>query len=137
MLVVRGHHFSFTVRDLERSRAFYEGVLGFEQIERPDFGFPGAWYQTGETQVHLIEKKDQEPAKPPLGRSGKPTPLTNHSAFQIEDYDEAIAHFEAHDIPVRGFGKEVGQMFVSDPDGNVIELIVPGGRLGRMPGVKP
>lgn len=52
---VRAHHTSFAVRDIERSKAFYGGVLGLEEIPRPNFPFPGAWFQAGTCQVHLIQ----------------------------------------------------------------------------------
>ena len=38
------HHTSFPVRDLARARRFYGEVLELDEIERPDLGFPGAWY---------------------------------------------------------------------------------------------
>ena len=41
-MVIRGHHFSFIVRNLEKSRHFYGDILGLKEIERPDFPFPGA-----------------------------------------------------------------------------------------------
>ena len=130
MKIVRGHHYSFTVADLERSKAFYGGLLGLEEIERPDFGIPGVWYGTGETQVHLIEK----PASADTGTpSPKLTPIANHSAFQIEDYDQAVAALREHGAEFVELSREVGQIFVRDPDGNIIELIQPGGRLGRLP----
>ena len=124
-MVIRGHHFSFTVRDLEKSRHFYGDILGLKEIERPDFPFPGAWYASGETQVHLIELYDPKDLS-----SDKVTALVNHSAFQIGDYDGAVETLRSHGLKVKAFGKEVGQLFTKDPDGNVIELIVPGGRLG-------
>lgn len=128
MKIVRGHHFSFAVENLDRSKAFYSGVLGLEEIDRPDFNFPGAWYGAGEAQVHLIEK--------PAGTTNvTPTPgisrYENHSAFQIDDYDAAIAALREADIEFVESGRDVGQIFLQDPDGNIIELIQPGGILGR------
>ena len=128
MIVKRAHHVSFGVSDLERSREFYGGLLGLAEIERPDFGFPGAWYQAGEAQVHLIQV--------PAGVEGvtpapKLNPVTNHAAFEIESYTEALAEIESRGLEVIQTGAEVGQLFVRDPDGNIIELIQPGGRLGR------
>jgi catechol 2,3-dioxygenase-like lactoylglutathione lyase family enzyme len=46
---------------LSRARAFYEGLLGLEPLERPantDSGNPGAWYQCGVQQLHLTTEKD-------------------------------------------------------------------------------
>lgn len=49
------HHVSLPVHDLERSTRFYREILGLRQIERPPFGFPGAWFAVGATQqLHLI-----------------------------------------------------------------------------------
>lgn len=130
MHVVRGHHFSFTVTDLERSSAFYEKVMGLESIPRPDFGIPGMWYGVGETQIHLIQKPEGTDTGTP---SPKLTPIANHSAFEISDYDAMKAHLRDCGAEFVELGSEVGQMFVRDPDGNIIELIKPGGRLGKLP----
>ena len=130
MNVIRGHHYSFTVGDLERSKAFYGDVLGLEEIERPDFGIPGVWYGVGETQIHLIGKPEGVDTGTP---SPKLTPIANHSAFQIEDYDAAVARLRECGAEFVELSREVGQIFVRDPDGNIIELIQPGGLLGRLP----
>ena len=128
MLTRGAHHVSLIVRDVERAREFYGGLLGLEELERPDFGLPGAWYQAGSVQLHLLE--------PPVGQdAGSPpeelTPLAAHLAFEVEDYEETREEFESLGIRVLGFGADVGQFFVKDPDGNVLEFIVPGGQLGR------
>ena len=65
---VSAHHTSFPVKDLARSRAFYEGVLGLIEKPRPQCGFPGAWYQAGPCEVHLIQAPDGiEAGDPPPG----------------------------------------------------------------------
>lgn len=111
---------SFAVSDLERSRSFYEGVLGLEPIPRPDLGIPGAWYRAGACEVHLI-------AAPAAveGASRTLTPLANHAAFAIEDYAESVSRLRARGLDVVETSAERGQLWVQDPDGNVIELIVP------------
>ena len=48
-------HASVRITDLRRSQDFYEGLLGFRQASRPDLGFPGAWYDLGQGQLHLIQ----------------------------------------------------------------------------------
>jgi catechol 2,3-dioxygenase-like lactoylglutathione lyase family enzyme len=122
MLAGRLHHASFPVSDLERAKRFYSEVLGLAEIDRPDLGFPGAWYCGGECEIHLIVPMQS------MGDVGRRperiNPMAPHTAFAIDDYDTAVAHFERHGIEVFGLGREAGQMWVQDPDGNVIELIV-------------
>lgn len=119
------HHVSFSVADLARARRFYEDVLGLEQIERPDLGFPGVWYRAGSSEVHLI-------ARPPGVDVGRPphalSPLANHQAFGIEDYGRTLAWLHQQGVEVVETSPENGQMWVRDPDGNVLELIAPRAR---------
>ncbi|MFP6639347.1 MAG: VOC family protein, partial [Myxococcota bacterium] len=51
MLTRAAHHYSIDVSDVEASRRFYGELLGLPEIERPDFGMPGVWYQTGPVQL--------------------------------------------------------------------------------------
>ena len=114
------HHLSFTVTDLESSRAFYEGVMGLETVPRPEFGIGGVWYSAGNAQIHLIELKGAE--KP----ATKLSPLANHNAFAIDDYQIVLEQLKSHEVEVLETTPEQGQMWIRDPDGNVIELIAPG-----------
>jgi glyoxylase I family protein len=121
-MLARGvHHVSFAVSDLERSRRFYEGVLELEPIARPDLGLPGMWYRAGASEVHLI-------ATPPGMNVGlapeRLTPLANHSAFSIDDYPGTLARLKSRGVEVLETNEERGQLWVRDPDGNVLELIV-------------
>lgn len=120
-LSISAHHMSFPVRDLERSRAFYEGVLGLEPIPRPDMGpVRGVWYRAGPCEVHLIEVPEGAPV-------GEPPPVLNpmgrHAAFAVADYEEAKAALLAHDLEILESPRG-GQIWTRDPDGHVIELIV-------------
>lgn len=106
------HHVSINVADAEVAASFYTDVLGGRvRDDRPDFGLGGAWIDLGATQVHLIEAE----VPPNLGQ---------HFAVLVEDLDGAVAE-------LRGRGLEVGdpspvgssrQAFLTDPDGNGIEL---------------
>jgi glyoxylase I family protein len=122
MKLLGGHHVSFCVTDLERARRFYGDVLGLAEIPRPDLGLPGAWYRVGDTELHLIvAPAGADTGTPPQRLS----PLADHAAFAIPDYDEAVAHLHAAGVPVFGTRSELGQLWVQDPDGHVLELIVP------------
>lgn len=130
MIARRLHHVSFTVSDVEAARRFYAGVLGLREIPRPDFGFPGAWFEIGEAQVHLIQPPEGAPVDTPPPRL---SPVAGHAAFEIEDYEAVREALRARGVEPLETGADVGQLFLADPDGNVIELIRPGGRLGRLP----
>ena len=120
---IAAHHMSFPISDLDRSRQFYEGVLGLQSIPRPDMGtLRGIWYAAGSCEVHLIET----PAGADVG-SPPPSlnPMARHSAFSTADYDETLAHLQSHDLEVVE-SRRGGQMWVCDPDGHIIELIVSG-----------
>jgi catechol 2,3-dioxygenase-like lactoylglutathione lyase family enzyme len=108
------HHVALSVSDLAESMRFYVDQLGLEELERPDFGFPGAWLALGDQQVHLLELA--EPVHP-----------SNHFAIHVVDIDEAIAGLRAAGIEVSdpspvGTGR---QAFLKDPTGNLIELNQP------------
>jgi glyoxylase I family protein len=119
--VMGAHHVSFPVRNLARARAFYEGVLGLREKPRPNFPFPGVWYQAGACEVHLIET----PASLDVGAPAPAlNPMAGHAAFAIQDYAAMLAHVKSRDLEVLETSPEQGQMWVRDPDGHIIELIV-------------
>jgi glyoxylase I family protein len=126
MRISGGHHVSFAVRDLAASRRFYGETLGLREIARPDLGLPGVWYAAGAVEVHLIATPAGFDAGTP---PAKLTPLANHAAFAIDDYDAVVAELRARGLEVLETSRDAGQLWVQDPDGNVIELIRP--REGR------
>lgn len=108
------NHISFPVRDLERSRRFYEEVLGLEPIPRPDLPFPGAWLARNGIQVHLIVPPEGAPlGNPPPSLN----PLAGHVAFAIADYDAVVAALHAAGVETLEAGSEVGQLWVRDRTG--------------------
>ena len=129
MLTQAAHHYSLDVSDIEVSRRFYGDLLGLDEIDRPDFGIPGAWYQAGAVQLHLIEI----PEGTDVGtRPGSLTPLAAHIAFEIDNYERVEAELEKAGIDVQALGPRAGQIFVRDPDGNTIEFIDPSRQPGRV-----
>jgi catechol 2,3-dioxygenase-like lactoylglutathione lyase family enzyme len=122
--LVRLHHVSFASKDLSASRAFFGGVLGLPEIERPGFQFPGAWYQLGDRQLHIIENRGEPgPGASRLSRS-------DHVALEVADVEAVRATFGQHGIAFQeGGNRALGmeQIFCHDPDGHVIEFV----RYGR------
>ena len=109
-------HVAINVTDLPRAEAFYGAVLGLEKVDRC-LKFPGAWYQVGGVQLHLIvaEVRPSAPRHPKWGRNG-------HIAFAIADVEAARAALTAAACPVQASASGRPALFTQDPDGNIIEL---------------
>jgi glyoxylase I family protein len=110
MKPIQLHHTSIRVADVERSRKFYEGLLGLDAVERPDLGMPGRWYGIGAGQLHLIQCD-------PLGMAIDPS--GPHFAIQVDDLAAARREIAAG-LQVLDPGGD--QLWVLDPDGNTVEL---------------
>jgi len=112
------HHVNLMVDDLDAATRFYTEVLGFEPVDRPDFGFPGAWFRMGAHQLHL------QTVPEPLDRSGQ------HFALEVADIDAAADALTARGVDVLrveafAAGGAGRQAFLNDPAGNLIELNQP------------
>ena len=112
-------HTSICVTDVERSRQFYEGLLGLTSVQRPDFGFPGMWYQIGAGQLHLIQRERSGASRD----SDTLDPTDPHFAIQVDDLDAMRRRLETAGLQRLDFGGE--QLWVHDPDGNTVELRAP------------
>ncbi|MFB9325232.1 VOC family protein [Paenibacillus aurantiacus] len=122
MLIIDGyHHVSLLVTDLARAKTFYKQVLGLEEITRPPFDFPGAWFAVGESgqQLHLIVHDGE------TRRSGGIDTRDGHFALRVKDYEAAIEELGRHGIKYRAKPESItgfAQIFLLDPDHNIIEL---------------
>jgi len=106
------HHASVRVSEITRARAFYEGVLGLSTAPRPDLGFPGAWYDLGDGQLPLIQHQQQT--------FDGIDPTAPHFAVEVASLAEVKKTLDARGIAYLEFGGS--QLWVRDPDGNVVEL---------------
>lgn len=115
------HHVAVIVTDLVRAKAFYGDVLGLAELPRPPFDFEGAWYAIGDRQLHLIV---HAPARTLRG-TREIDSRDGHFAVRVADYDAALAHLRSRGVAVRESRVNAtpwAQLYVTDPDGNVIEL---------------
>jgi catechol 2,3-dioxygenase-like lactoylglutathione lyase family enzyme len=119
-------HVTIVVKDLERSRGFYVGVLGMEEVPRPGFGFPGLWFQSGPSQIHLIE---EDAASGPAGlarSSGGSVSRGHHFAFEVAVALQAVEALARRGIQLAAGPKQrpdgPTQIYLHDPDGHLIEL---------------
>lgn len=107
------HHVSINVKDTAAAQAFYVDILEMELLERPDFGFQGAWLRAGAQEVHLMEMDSGPPLK------------EQHFAFKVSDLealrkrllDAGCTCSEPREIP--GVCR---QSFTHDPSGNLVEF---------------
>lgn len=119
--VVRFNHAALNVTNVEASIAFYTEVLGFYEVARPGFSFAGSWlYSSGlGMMLHLIHDERFETI------ATRDNTRRSHLAFRSADIDRSLALLQKHQIPViQRRLPEYGyrQLFIHDPDGNLIEL---------------
>lgn len=119
--VVRLQHAAITVpaQRLDEARAFYSGVLGLREVQRPPelHDRPGIWYSFGSTELHIQGRETSGVADPDY-----------HPALIVDDIDAWRALFREHGVEVHDqptiFGRR--RFDVRDPFGNRIELTTEG-----------
>jgi catechol 2,3-dioxygenase-like lactoylglutathione lyase family enzyme len=117
MQITQCLHAAVLVSDLEKAEHFYSNVLGLSKVERV-LKYPGAWYQVGDFQIHLmvdssIQPKLQNPEK--WGRNP-------HVALSVADLDAAKTQLLDHSCEMQMSASGRAALFTQDPDGNIIEL---------------
>lgn len=120
MQISQLNHVALHVAEVEKSVAFYQGVLRLQPILRPAFSFPGAWFRLGADQeLHLIGERTREVISHNRG---------NHFALLVDDIDAWERHLTdcgARFAPRKMRPDGAIQIFVIDPDGHYVELCTP------------
>ncbi|MBM4442654.1 MAG: VOC family protein [Candidatus Rokubacteria bacterium] len=126
------NHVSITVTDVEKAREFYSGVLGFTEIPRPAFDFPGIWYSLGgDLSLHII--LNDKLVRPAVERE-KIIARYAHFAVWTDDCDETARKIGELGLTTRDVisgPTGLRQVFVKDPDGNMVEFIGPSKNAGE------
>ena len=133
-------HATFLSADLDRSRIFYEGLLGLTpSSSRPDLGYPGVWYEVAANQqIHLMLLPDpeaglQRPPHPQGVRRDcmglKPQQHTQHGgrdrhvALAVSDLEALVSRLTTAEIAYTLSKSGRRALFCRDPDGNALEFI--------------
>ncbi len=120
MSLQRVHHIQITIpkNTEDAAQAFYCGVLGLSEIEKPDAlkGRGGFWVRLGDMQIHIGSEE------------GVDRTLTKaHIAYQVENVaawrEKLLAHNVqmADSVPIHGYDR----FEFRDPFGNRVEFIQP------------
>ena len=114
------HHSSVVVGDLKIALEFYQDILGLASSnQRPDLGYPGAWLELGEQQIHLLQLPTVDPV---TGRPEHPG-RDRHLAVSLTGLDELRARLTQAGIPYASSRSGRKALFCRDPFGNGLEFI--------------
>ena len=119
-------HITLVVADIDASRNFYVGLLGMDEVPRPDFSFPGAWFQTGKTQIHITLSDQNSGLAGWADRKVGKTSRGHHFAFRVDDLNRAVELLNEAGVTIvdgpkiRPDGPQ--QLYIEDPDGHLVEL---------------
>ena len=121
------------VQDLERSEAFYSGLLGLPVVER--------WAEREAFWVMAGDRTRIGLWRPQVGLEGGRGGAHVHFAMHIaeRDFDATVERLRAagEPMPVHAFGTTQGRAaYLTDPDGHVVELWTwdVAGHLATIPG---
>jgi len=116
------NHNLILTTDLDTMSHFWTEVIGLTLGDRPPFPFKGAWfYSEGKPLIHVAEQ----------GRTDVSGGAIAHLALEGADYNTLITTlkrleygYTEKDVPVSG----ERQVFVSGPDGLIVEMMFPLGK---------
>lgn len=113
------HHVSLVVADTAASLRLYCDILGMQQTDRPDLGFPGAWLQLGDQQIHLLELDNPDPTTGRPEHGGR----DRHIALSVADLAPVKEVLDKNGITYTLSKSGRKALFCRDPDGNALEIL--------------
>ncbi len=116
-------HYSFIVKNLAKTGAFYKEVLHLEEIQHPSDTINFKWFRvSGNGQLHLIRKDNV-----PMEHS-----KSVHLCLATQQLDTLIAHLKSKNITFSDWEGNVNgvtlrpdgvrQIYVQDPENNWVEI---------------
>jgi len=119
--IMRLHHISLIVSNIDRALDFYCDLLGLAVIEgRPSLGYPGAWLDLGSgQQLHLLELPNPDATQGRPEHGGR----DRHAAFQVKSLNLLEKTLDQHQITYTMSKSGRSALFCRDLDGNALEFI--------------
>ena len=112
-------HIALKVDDLEKSRAFYEKVFGFEPVETSKVrDHTSCHLSDGAIDLALIKYDSEESSEAQASGAG---PCIHHFAIEVDDFDQSVAE-------IRKMGCEI----ISDPGVIPVKFRAPGGTVAEI-----
>ena len=114
------NHITIRVNEIERAEEFYGDILGFELIRK--MGKSMAVYKVGEEDTLVLV--EAETSYDPSSRDYR----VDHFGFYVDspdEVDEMAEYFREQEVSVLSgpANRKRGRfVFISDPDGNMIEI---------------
>lgn len=114
------NHITIRVNDIERAEEFYGEVLGFELVRK--MGQSMAVYRVGDEDTLVLV--EAETSYDPASRDYR----VDHFGFYVDSpdrVDELAEYFKQQEVTVLSgpANRKRGRfVFISDPDGNMIEI---------------
>jgi len=100
----------------EEARNFYSGVLGLEEIEKPQALKPngGLWFKVADIQLHI-------------GVEDEPNTSKRHPAFEVEELEKIKIYLQSKGVQIKQETAipDVNRFSFLDPFGNRIEFLEP------------
>lgn len=113
-------HCSLIVADTGKALEFYVDILGLDVDEsRPDLGYPGAWLQVADCQIHLMEVPDPDANSVRPDHGGR----DHHLALRVSDMALLIRRLQQAGIVYSKSKSGRAALFCRDYDDNAIELV--------------
>ena len=112
-------HHSVIIQDIERSRHFYQHILGLEvDSMRPALSFDGIWFKVGAQAIHCLKLNNPDPVSGRPEHGGR----DRHVCLVTRDLNRLIDRLEQSYIDYTRSRSGRQAIFFRDPDGNAIEV---------------
>lgn len=98
----------------DQAREFYQGLLGFDEIEKPELlKKKWVWFQAGNVHIHIGVEDSFVPAK------------KAHPAFRVKNIEAMKKYLTRSDIACKVDVRLPGanRFYVTDPFGNRLEFL--------------